>query len=116
MAVKTVIDILLADATVSGFVGTRISPLTRAQDLALSAITVQRISTVPQNHLRGFGNLDGNRVQVDCWASTYAGARDLAEACRTAINAAGHLCLSEVDDFEIETRTYRGIQDYRVWL
>ena len=116
MAVKTLIDILLADAATIALVGNRITPLTRPQDLQLPAITAQRISVVPQNSLRGFANLDANRVQLDCWADTYAGARALAAACRTAINAAGHVCVSEVDDFEIETRTFRVIQDYSVWL
>ncbi|CAB4153276.1 Tail completion protein, partial [uncultured Caudovirales phage] len=86
------------------------------QNIVTPAVTLQRIANVPQNHLRGFGNLDANRVQVDCFADTYLQARALSAACRTAINAAGHTCELELDEYDEQVLVYRVILDFNVWL
>lgn len=122
-AVKTIIDILGADAGVTAIVGTgddaRIVPLTRPQDVAVPAITVSGISLTPTNYLGGDANLDENRVQVDCWADDYSGARALAAACRAAITATGILMLSDLDNFDASAELsgiYRVTQEYSLWL
>ena len=114
MAVQTIRDALVADAGVTALVGQRVSPILKAQDTTLPAITLQRISIVPQNHLTGDGDLDYGRVQLDVWATTYVEARSVADACRTAL-AAYQLEL-ESDDYDPDTETYRVIQDWSVWL
>jgi hypothetical protein len=117
MAVKTARDVLLAAAPVTALVGTRISPLVRAQDLQLPAVTLQRVVVTPTNHLRGDANLDANRVQLDAYAATYAAARTLADACRDALVAAGHLLQTELDSYEpdVDPELYRVTQEYLIW-
>lgn len=116
MAIKTVRDVLVAASAVTALVpAARITPLIRPQSIVVPAITLQRISTVPQNHLRGDGDLDDNSVQLDVWADSYLSARSIADACRTALAA---LAMTfENDGYEPETapELYRVTQTYQVW-
>lgn len=115
MAVKTVRDVLVAAPAVTSLVGQRISPVQRAQGATLPCIVLTRVAVTPQNALDGFADLDGNRVQADVWASTYAEARQVADAARAALQAAGYTLQLEVDDFDSEVREYRVIQDWSIW-
>lgn len=115
MAVKVVRDVLVADAGVTALVSTRISPSPLVQDITLPAVGLQRISHVPQNTLRMDGDLDANRVQLDAWATTYAQSRDVAAACRAALQTAGHQLELESDDYDPEAKLYRVIQDWSIW-
>jgi hypothetical protein len=122
MSVEACRAILLADSAVTAIVGTgtsaRVSPLTKTQGITMPAVTLQRVTVTPQNHLRGHGGLDQVNVQVDSWAETYAGARALATACRNAIQAAGVLMTSEFDNFDPETDPglYRITQEFQFWV
>ncbi len=118
MADKIVRDVLVAASVVTALVpAERITPLVRPQSITTPAITLQRISLVPQNHLRGDGDLDSNVVQLDVWAESYVSARAIADACRTALQTAGHVLTFENDDYEAETapELYRVIQSWQVW-
>lgn len=77
---------LAADLGVSGYVADRIYPIQLPQAAALPAVTYQRISTVPYHHLEGYSGLTASRLQIDCWAVTYADAKGLAEAVRLALD------------------------------
>ena len=122
MAVKIVHDVLVASGAVTAIVGAspneRISPLIKAQNITLPAVTLSRVALTPQNHLRGYGNLESDRVQADSWADTYLQALTLAAACRTAMVAAGHVFNSEFDNHEpeVDEGIYRITQDYTVWI
>ncbi len=118
MAIQVVRAVLVASGAVTALVpATRIEPVRRTQGLSAPAILMQRISVTPQNHLRGDGDLDANLVQLDIFASTYSAARSIADACRAALQTAGHVMDSEVDGFEpdIDPELYRLIQTYQVW-
>lgn len=65
--------------------GSRIYWVERPQTSALSAVTLQIISDGRPQHLKGLDGARGTRVQVDCWASTYAAALALARACIAAL-------------------------------
>ena len=122
MSIEVVVAVLKADASVTAIVGSgsnaRISPLIKEQSITTPAVTLQRVSTDPVNDLRGFSDLDDSRTQVDAWAESYAGARALANACRTALQNAGHLMLGEFDNYNPDTDPglYRITQDYRIWV
>lgn len=122
MSVEVAVSVLKNAAGVTAIVGSgsscRVSPLMKSQSLTMPAVTVQRVTTDPVNHLRGHGSLDDSRTQLDSWAETYAGARALATACRTAMQTAGHLMLGEFDNYDPETDPglYRITQDYRIWV
>lgn len=115
MPIQTVRNILVAAGGVTALVGTRISPVLRAQDEPLPAVVLTLVSAVPQNILVGAPTLDSNRVQLDAYAATYAGARALADACRAALEAGGCTLDNEFDVFEPETDEYRVAQDWLVW-
>jgi hypothetical protein len=117
-AIAQALGILSAAAPVVAIVGTRISPLIRAQDLVLPAVTMQRITTTPSNIFAGNGGLDDTRLQVDCWDATYAGARAIAIAVRAAFDAVPVLMTLELDGFELEpapSGVYRITQEYQLW-
>lgn len=65
--------------------GTRVYWVDRPQSAALPAVTLQTISDPRPQHLKGFDELRETRVQIDCWADTYAIAKALMEAVLTAV-------------------------------
>jgi len=115
MPIQTIRALLVAAPAVTALVGQRISPAFRAQGEDVPCVTLTLVAVTPQNHLAGVPTLDQNRVQVDSWAATYAGARDVAAAVRTALEAAGLAMESEFDEYEAEVEEYRVSQDFYVW-
>lgn len=83
-AETTLYGVLAADAGVTALAGTRIYPLLLPQEPTLPAITYQRISTTAV-HTRSGNGLAFVRLQLDCFAATYAGAKSLAAAVVAAV-------------------------------
>lgn len=118
MPVATVRALLVANPAVMVLVpAARIEPLRRTQGFALPAITLQRISTVPSNHLRGNGALDANLVQVDFYGADYTALRNIADVCRSTLEAGGHTMQNETDGYESDTdpELYRLLQTWSVF-
>jgi hypothetical protein len=115
MPIQTVLDYLDDYSGLTALVGERMSPLIRDQNETLPCVTLSLVSVDPQNHLNGAPTLDQNRVQIDSWATTYAGARAVAAAVRTALESAGLNLISEFDTFESDVNEYRVTQDFSVW-
>lgn len=65
--------------------GTRVYWVDRPQAAALPAVTLQTISDPRPQHLKGFNETRETRVQIDCWADTYAAAKSLMEAVIAAV-------------------------------
>lgn len=67
----------------------RVYPRVRPQNTQLPAITY----TVPggdrDQHLKGYTGTRRPRVQIDCWAATYAAARALADAAVAILSPPG---------------------------
>jgi hypothetical protein len=61
-------------------VGTRVYWGIRPQGSALPAIVMTTVSDERTQHMKGFNTYQAKRVQVDCYATTYAQATDLREA------------------------------------
>ena len=80
-----VYTILKNDAPVAALVGTRIFPSLAPQNAANPLIVYQRISADRITSLDGPSGLSWARVQVDCYAETYAGAKTLSAAIRVAL-------------------------------
>lgn len=64
--------------------GSRVYWVERPQLAALPAVTLQIISDLRPQHLKGFDDLRDTRVQIDCWADTYAAVTTLKEAVLAA--------------------------------
>lgn len=75
---------LLAAAPVSA-ITTRIYWGIAPQGATLPYIRLQTISDPKDEHLKGYTDSQRPRVQADCFASTYAVARDLANKVVTAL-------------------------------
>ncbi len=129
---NTAIVYLLAnDATVSALVGDRISPWVQLQSQDLPAITYHQVSSDRVSSMDGSSGLAALRFQIDCWASTYAGVKALAEAVRlelegykgSPVSAVIHAVFLENDsDVAVsvepgrqEPAIYRVSMDFVVW-
>lgn len=97
--------------------GAHVYPMLAPEGAALPRITFQRIATIPQNALGGHAGIDQVTMQVDCWASTKAGAATLAREVRLAIAAESFkpIVTNEYDGFEGESRLYRHTLDLSCW-
>ena len=110
-------NVLTADVTVAGLVVERVYAMPLPQNVTLPAIVYSRVATVPHDDLELTQNHERVRVQLDCWASTYAEAKTLAAAVRTAMQTTpvfGQL-LMELDDYDPDVKLHRVIQDFNIW-
>lgn len=114
--IEVVRGLLNAAAPVTALVSDRISPVPRAQGETLPAVVLRVVSTVPTWHLRGDGNLDEVRVQVDSYAATATAAAALSDAVRAALGAADRVLQNEFSDFDPTTEAHVVIQDYILWV
>jgi len=109
---------LLADPDVVDIIGTRLYPMRIPQNGSLPAAVYQRISAVPVTSMDGDSGLDDIRIQISCWAATYAQAVDLASKIRTAINSSSLKSRTNgiIDNEDPETKNYGVIQDFSMWI
>jgi len=123
---KAVYAILSAAAGVTALASTRIYPVRAPQNTTLPYVTYTVVSVNPTDTKDRPSHLDTVRMQIDCWATTYAGAEALHAAIRTAIDAyqinatAGGVVVNgikyetENDAFEDEVDIYRKSADYMI--
>lgn len=76
---------LLANGTVAGLVGTRITSDVLPQGSAMPAITYEVVDTLPSETLAAIADVSRARVQVDCFAASREGANALADAVRLSL-------------------------------
>ena len=115
---------LSTNVGVSALVSTRIYPGTLPQNWTAPAISFQRISGVRLRRLSGPVGRATPRIQIDCWADSYSGAKALAEAVRSAMDGyaglmgtttVGSVVLeTDIDFYEPDTNVYRVSMDY--WI
>jgi hypothetical protein len=74
---------LVAAATAAS---SRIYPLVLAEGSVLPAISYWRVSTVRDYRHGGASGLVTARMQVDCWAATYAAVKSLAAQVVTSLS------------------------------
>lgn len=77
---------LISFSGVATLVGNRVYPIILPQDPTLPAITYQIISQSPTG---GNIHIHNMRLQVDCWATSYAGADALAAQVVAALRLYG---------------------------
>lgn len=128
MIARAIQVLLLRDATVTGLVVDRIYPIVLPTPVTFPAVSFQRISEAPTHLQRGPGGTRV-RIQVDSWARTYNGARDLSRAVRDvldfhsgwvtegSLNVAvlGSFLAASRDLYEQDTKIYRASLDFNVW-
>ena len=118
---------LIADATLSGLIDTRLAWGVNDQGAIMPRVTLQKISGAPEYSDEGEAQLGQARVQVDCFAATYAGAIAIARAIRERVSGENFtqddvtfdvFIDAERDDFEPGEggrEIYRYSMDLIVW-
>jgi hypothetical protein len=79
---------LIADTALSALISTRLAWGVNDQGGAMPRVTLQVISGSPEYSDEGESGISENRVQVDCFASTYASAKAVARAISARISGA----------------------------
>lgn len=72
-------------AAITALVSTRVYWVDRPQASALPAITLQTISDIRPQHMKGNQASRESIVQVDVWATSYASAREISEEVIAAL-------------------------------
>jgi len=118
-------DLLLATQDVAELVGDGIHPVHLPQGFRLPAVSYQRISGPRIRAHEGPSGLARPRIQVDCWAETYAAAKELARRVRQSVDgwrgeSAGIRIndvsvVTEMDGYEPDTGIWRVQLDLIVW-
>lgn len=106
-------------ALVSSAVAGRVYPAGTASTIA-PYVTYSRVTAIEQTTLDsngGIGNLINTRLQIDVWANSYGAAQDTANAIKAALKgwANQNIVLSEMDDYEFDTKLHRTSLDVSVW-
>jgi hypothetical protein len=82
---------LIADTTLSGLISTRLAWGVNDQGGAMPRATMQIISGSPEYSDEGESGLSENRVQVDCFGTTYASAKAVARAVTARVSGASFI-------------------------
>jgi hypothetical protein len=92
--------VLISDADVSSIVNTKVYPSVIPQDIAVPALTYQKISGQWQIQISGPHNMSQERFQINCWAATYAEVMELADKVRSVLNGYDGM-VGDIDVHEI---------------
>ncbi|OQA30512.1 MAG: hypothetical protein BWY57_02805 [Betaproteobacteria bacterium ADurb.Bin341] len=120
MPVESKIYSLLSGSTViTSVTSTRIYPMAVPQGSdALPALVYSRISGHRVNALDGYSHLENPTIQFDCWATSYAGAKDLSTRVANVMGSATSfeaILVNDLDALEWELGFYRLTQEWSVW-
>lgn len=119
-------SMLLADAAVSGLVGTRIYAGRLPQSHEYPAVTIDPVTEDDNNTLNSVGGLRWMRIEINAWALTYAEVNTLHKAVNTALNGSKGL-FNGIDIrsvtsmsggryfYEDSVEAHRRLRDYSVW-
>ena len=77
---------LLAQAGLTALVGNRITWARRAQGSVSPAVVLHVIDRLPQYTMGGEANAKPQRIQTDCWATTYGEAKIVARQVTAALS------------------------------
>lgn len=83
------VSYLLAGVDLGGIIAGRIDWGIRPQAQNTPAVVLHAISSVPVYSDEGFADLTSARIQADCWAKTYAQAKDAARKLHDRLLAGG---------------------------
>lgn len=73
-------------SAVNAIVATRVYPALAPQGAALPRITYLLVSRIPERHQSGDAAFTRYLIDVDCWADTAQGAKELADVVRARLD------------------------------
>jgi len=122
---EELVAFILKDSDIQSMVNGRIGPLPLEQGTKRTSITYFEVGRDDGQTQTGAACLAAHRWQLDCWAKTYAGARNLMEAVRKLLNGfdgpmggfsrVSFFMENKLDTFEDDAKLYRGMLDFVVW-
>ena len=130
---KAIYSRLIGYTTLTNSVGTRIAPLEARNTWSLPYVTYQVISDPPTHAMLQDATIYNPLVQVDAWAETYSGVKNIAKQIKTRLRDYGGTITvsstslviqrifyegeSEMKEIDMETQevTFRIMQTYRIW-
>lgn len=110
--------VLTGNATVETLVNTRIYPVVMPQNASLPAITYHETANNPVNYLGGKTGLENPHIAINCWATAYDQANDVAKAVNVAMDGARTfraVMINQVDVFDPEVNIFAKAQLYSCW-
>ena len=108
----TLFSTLNNDATLTTLVGSKIYPQVAPDNAAVPYITYQVIVGTPHNKLVGVPESERKLIQVNCISNSYTNAKDIAVACKSAINGIVGYLNTEGDDYFYQTENHRVRLDF----
>lgn len=118
---------LLAQSGITDLVGQRIHFVKAPQDVANPYIVFLKVSAPREHSHDGASGMAVTRFQFSCFANTYSGAKDVAAAVQTALQAyqgtmggAGGVYVdsifydNESDRYEEASKLYHIMVDYQI--
>jgi hypothetical protein len=100
-----------ADSGVQAVLGTnpcRLYPFgTSTQGVTKPYAVWQAVGGSPENFINQVPDIDSYTLQIDCYATTAAAVREVAEALRDAIEPVAHVVSWRGEDYETDTKLYR---------
>jgi Protein of unknown function (DUF3168) len=104
----------------TALVGARVYPVIAQSQVSYPYVVYSSVFSTPQNSLGGWSGGDNLRLQVDCWAKTYAAADAVADQVRAAMaqaNAAYRaVCIGVLDGpVEAGLDLYHIIVEFSLW-
>lgn len=117
---------LLGSAALAGLGVTRIEAAPANQPLVPPMITYQRIASTTSRTMEGLAGPHRPRIQIDCWATSYVTAKQMAEAVRQSLEGwrqaaganeaiRGTFLDGDRDLYEPDTKLHRVSSDFFVW-
>lgn len=109
---------LIADSGVTALVASgsplvyRIYPQIAPDNAAVPYITYQVVATEAHNKLAGAPDTERKVVQINCIANTYASAKGVSEAVKSALNVSIGYLNGEGDDYFPQTERHRVRLDF----
>jgi len=103
------------DSGVSALVGTRIYPLMAPQNVINPYITYQVVNDNSNQCMGGEVYQNDTRFQLDVWSTKYSEVKAIKEAVLSAlIGFKSSNSISNMDDYEPDTKLYRQLIDFKL--
>jgi hypothetical protein len=114
MIEETLYTTLKNHAGTAALVGLRIYPRRAPQGATFPHLVYNRVSGARVTNLDG-DSIENPRIQLDCWAESYNGAKSLAAQVEAAMRGMKTVLSGDRDDSDDEAGLYNVSMDYSVW-
>jgi len=124
---EALIAYLLSYVGLTSLVGSRVRPVIAKQGEGFPSVVVTTVSHLPEYVTQGAVSLADSRVQVDCYAETFAGSKAVARAIKLRLSGQRFTSggvefqqcavIAERSSYQdsAEVKLHRTSIDFRVW-